>query len=73
MDRWGCHLGCRGPWRLSGAHAPHPAPAHQRDRHLAGHIHQHLGGSYYNVRAIDGILPADEDWKEALSGQMYPH
>ena len=30
------------------------------------------GESYYNVRAIDGILPKDADWKEALEDQMYP-
>ena len=30
------------------------------------------GDSYYNVRAIDGLLPKDSDWKEALAGQMYP-
>jgi hypothetical protein len=29
--------------------------------------------SYYNVRAIDSILPSDADWKEALEDQMYPH
>ena len=31
------------------------------------------GDSYYNVRAIDSILPSDADWKEALEDQMYPH
>ena len=31
------------------------------------------GDSYYNVRAIDSILPKDADWKEALADQMYPH
>jgi len=31
------------------------------------------GDSYYNVRAIDSILPSDADWKEALEEQMYPH
>ena len=31
------------------------------------------GDSYYNVRAIDGILPKDVDWKDALESQMYPH
>ena len=31
------------------------------------------GDSYYNVRAIDSILPKDSDWKEALADQMYPH
>ena len=31
------------------------------------------GDSYYNVRAIDGILPKDADWKDALESQMYPH
>ena len=31
-----------------------------------------IGESYYNVRAIDGILPKDADWKEALEEQMYP-
>ncbi len=31
------------------------------------------GESYYNVRAIDGILPKGTDWKEALADQMYPH
>jgi len=25
------------------------------------------------VRAIDGILPKDADWKDALESQMYPH
>ena len=30
------------------------------------------GESYYNVRAIDGILPKDADWKKALEDQMYP-
>jgi len=30
------------------------------------------GDSYYNVRAIDSILPKDADWKEALADQMYP-
>jgi len=29
--------------------------------------------SYYNVRAIDAILPADADWRESLADQMYPH
>ena len=31
------------------------------------------GDSYYNVRAIDSILPKEADWKEALEDQMYPH
>jgi hypothetical protein len=31
------------------------------------------GDSYYNVRAIDSILPKDAEWKEALEDQMYPH
>ena len=31
------------------------------------------GESYYNVRAIDALLPKDSDWKEALADQMYPH
>ena len=31
------------------------------------------GDSYYNVRAIDAILPNDVDWRESLDGQMYRH
>ncbi|MAF37799.1 MAG: (2Fe-2S)-binding protein [Chloroflexi bacterium] len=31
------------------------------------------GDSYYNVRAIDSILPKEADWKKALEDQMYPH
>ena len=31
------------------------------------------GDSYYNVRAIDAILPLDADWRESLEEQMYPH
>ncbi len=31
------------------------------------------GDSYYNVRAIDAILPGDADWRESLDDQMYPH
>ena len=31
------------------------------------------GDSYYNVRAIDAILPGDADWRESLTDQMYPH
>ena len=31
------------------------------------------GDSYYNVRAIDSILPKEADWKEVLEDQMYPH
>jgi len=31
------------------------------------------GDSYYNVRAIDSILPKEADWKKALENQMYPH
>ena len=31
------------------------------------------GDSYYNVRAIDAILPSDVDWRESLDGQMYRH
>ena len=29
--------------------------------------------SYYNVRAIDAILPQGADWKDSLEDQMYPH
>ena len=32
-----------------------------------------IGDSYYNVRAIDAILPGDADWRESLDDQMYPH
>ena len=32
-----------------------------------------IGESYYNVRAIDAILPADADWRQSLDDQMYPH
>ena len=32
-----------------------------------------VGDSYYNVRAIDAIVPNDSDWKEALADQMYPN
>jgi hypothetical protein len=28
--------------------------------------------SYYRLRAIDSILPAEEVWQEALADQMYP-
>jgi hypothetical protein len=31
-----------------------------------------LSESYYRVRAIDCILPADAAWQEALANQMYP-
>ena len=31
------------------------------------------GDSYYNVRAIDAILPSDVDWRESLDDQMYRH
>ncbi len=31
------------------------------------------GDSYYNVRAIDAILPSDVDWRESLDSQMYRH
>ena len=31
------------------------------------------GNSYYNVRAIDAILPSDVDWRESLDDQMYRH
>ncbi len=32
-----------------------------------------VGESYYNVRAIDSILPQDAVWGEALADRMYPH
>jgi hypothetical protein len=28
--------------------------------------------TYYRLRAIDSILPADAVWQEALADQMYP-
>ena len=31
------------------------------------------GDSYYNVRAIDAILPSDVDWRESLDDQIYRH
>ena len=31
-----------------------------------------LSDSYYKLRAIDCILPADAVWQEALADQMYP-
>ena len=31
-----------------------------------------VGESYYNVRAIDSILPQDEVWGKALADRMYP-
>ena len=31
------------------------------------------GESYYNVRAIDDILPKGADWKEAMSDKLYPN
>jgi hypothetical protein len=32
-----------------------------------------VGDSYYNVRAIDAIVPNDSDWKEELDDRMYGH
>ena len=32
-----------------------------------------IGESYYNVRAVDAILPTDADWRQFLDDQMYPH
>ena len=32
-----------------------------------------VGDSYYNVRAIDAIVPNDSDWKEELEARMYGH
>jgi hypothetical protein len=32
-----------------------------------------VGDSYYNVRAIDAIVPNDSDWKEELEDRMYGH
>ena len=31
-----------------------------------------LSESYYKLRAIDCVLPADAVWQEALADQMYP-
>ena len=31
-----------------------------------------LDVSYYTVRATEGSLPHDVDWKEALLPEMYP-
>ena len=32
-----------------------------------------IGESYYNVRAIEAILPTDADWRQSLGDQIYPH
>ena len=32
-----------------------------------------VGDSYYDVRAIDAIVPNDSDWKEELEDRMYGH
>ena len=31
-----------------------------------------IGPTYYNIRAIEGIIPYDADWREALMDRMYP-
>ena len=30
------------------------------------------GSSYYNVRAIERLLPGDVDWRKALEPEIYP-
>ena len=31
-----------------------------------------IGPSYYNIRAIERVLPVDTGWREALMGEIYP-
>ena len=31
-----------------------------------------IGPTYYNIRAVEGIIPYDADWREALMDRMYP-
>ena len=31
-----------------------------------------IGPSYYNIRAIERVLPLDAGWREALMGEIYP-
>jgi nitrite reductase/ring-hydroxylating ferredoxin subunit len=40
--------------------------------HQDGGMPPGLEGSYYTVRATEGSLPKDVDWKEALLPEMYP-
>jgi hypothetical protein len=40
--------------------------------HQDGGMPPGVEGSYYTVRATEGSLPNDVDWKEALLPEMYP-
>jgi hypothetical protein len=40
--------------------------------HQAGGAPAGLEESYYTVRAAEGVIPNDVDWKEALLPEMYP-
>jgi hypothetical protein len=40
--------------------------------HQAGGVPAGLEDSYYTVRAAEGVIPNDADWKETLLPEMYP-